>query len=161
MPVPSTKTDSPTEVSGENFRPIFPVTAALMLVLSLIAVGCGDGRPSRLPMSGQVLIDGEPLTFGSVQFVPTNARPSVAKLDEEGRFTLSCYGEKDGIVPGVHRVQVNAAEWISDNERKWHAPPKYFRYQTSGITQEVTETTEAVVINLTWNGKKPFVEKVR
>jgi hypothetical protein len=112
-------------------------------------------------MTGQVLIDGKPLTHGSVKFVPTGARPSVAKLDEEGRFTLSCYGDQDGIVPGIHRVSVNGSEYISNNQRKWHAPPKYFRFQTSGLTQEITEETESVEINLTWNGGKPFVERTR
>ena len=134
----------------------------LCLPLTVVAlVGCSDGRPGRVSLSGQVLIDGKPLTYGSVRFVPNDARPSVAKLDAEGRFTLSCYGEKDGIIPGVHRVQVNAAEWISDNQRKWHAPPKYFRFQTSGLTQEISESTESLVINLTWDGGKPFVERVR
>ena len=112
-------------------------------------------------MTGKVLIDGKPLTYGYIRFVPKGARPSGAKLDDQGQFTLSCYGENDGIIPGVHRVSVNAGEWIGDNERKWHAPPKYFRYQSSGLTQEITESTESIVINLTWDGGKPFVERVK
>ena len=129
--------------------------------LGLSAAGCSDGRPERALVSGQVLIDNEPLSFGFIRFVPKGARPSGGTLDENGRFTLSCDGENDGIVPGVHRVQVNAGEWISNNERKWHAPPKYFRYQTSGLTQEITGPTDSLVIQLTWDGRKPFVERVQ
>ena len=132
-----------------------------LFVLLTVLIGCSDGRPERLLVSGQVLIDGEPLSYGYIRFVPQGARPSGGKLDEQGRFTLSCYGENDGIVPGVHRVAVNSAEWLNAKERKWHAPPKYFRYRTSGITQEITGPTDSLVVNLTWDGGKPFVERVR
>lgn len=132
-----------------------------LLAVMATALGCGDGRPDRVQMTGQVLIDGEPLTHGFVRFIPDDARPSGAELDEEGRFTLSCYEEEDGVIPGVHRVEVDASEWISSTKRKWHAPPKYFSYKTSGLTQEVTESTESLVINLTWDGGKPFIERTR
>ena len=126
-----------------------------------VAVGCGDGHPPRKQVSGQVLIDGQPLTFGFVRFVSNHGRPASAKLDDEGKFTLSSYGEHDGVIYGVHSVEVNAGEWIGDTQRKWHAPPKYFSYRTSGLTEEITESTESLVINLTWDGGKPFVENVR
>lgn len=134
--------------------------SSLFLLLTLVA-GCSDGRPERLLVSGQVLIDGEPLTFGFIRFVPKGARPSSSKLDEQGHFNLSCYDKHDGIIPGVHRVEVNAAEWLSGKKRKWHAPQKYFRYKSSGLTQEITGPTDSLVINLTWDGGKPFVERVR
>lgn len=137
--------------------------AGLVCLLGSLALvlGCGDGRPERFAVSGQVLIDGEPLTYGSIKFVPEGARPSSGKLDEQGRFVLSTYGKNDGIIPGTHRVEVNAAEWLSGKKRKWHAPPKYFRYKTSGLTQEITGPTDSLVINLTWDGGEPFVERVR
>ncbi len=133
----------------------------IAVVLMLVLVGCGDGRPKRMDVSGQVLIDGVPLTHGIVRFVPSGARPSVGKLDEQGRFTLSCYGKADGVVPGVHRVEVNGSEYISNDERKWHAPPKYFNYRRSGITQEITGPTDDLKIELTWDGGEPFIEKLR
>jgi hypothetical protein len=123
--------------------------------------GCGDGRPERLPVSGQVLIDGQPLTYGYIRFVPTGSRPSGGPLDEQGRFTLSCYEKNDGIIPGVHRVEVDGSESISSKKVKWHAPKKYFRYTNSGLEQEITEPTDSLVINLTWDGGKPFVEESR
>ncbi len=143
-----------------------PARAGLFLVcLSLLLLfactGCGDGRPKRLQVSGQVLIDGEPLTFGYIRFVPQGARPSGGRLDEQGRFTLSCYGENDGIVPGVHQVEVDASESLSGKKVKWHAPKKYFRYSSSGLTQEIRESTDSMLIELTWDGGKPFVEQTR
>jgi hypothetical protein len=44
---------------------------------------------------------------------------------------------------------------------KWHAPKKYFRYKSSGLTEEITGPTDSLVINLTWDGGKPFVERIR
>jgi len=137
----------------------------LAIVVAIAAVsmstGCSDGRPERLPVSGQVLIDGKPLGFGFIRFVPTGARPSMSQIDEQGRFTLGCYAKDDGIIPGVHQVEVDAAESISSTQKRWHAPKKYSRYNTSGLTQEITEPTDSLVINLTWGGGKPFTEQVR
>lgn len=136
--------------------------AVILLGLVMIwNVGCGDGRPERISVSGQVLIDGQPLTYGYIRFVPTGSRPSSGRLDEQGRFTLSSYEKNDGIVPGVHRIEVDASESISSKKIKWHAPKKYFRYTNSGLEQEITEPTDSLVINLTWDGGKPFVEELK
>ena len=134
---------------------------SILLLMPVVLCGCGDGRPDRVLVSGQVLIDGEPLTYGFIRFVPQGGRPAGGKLSDEGRFTLSCYDKNDGITPGKHRVEVDGSEWLSDRERKWHAPPKYFRYNTSDLIQEITKSTDSLVIQLTWNGGKPFVERVR
>jgi hypothetical protein len=112
-------------------------------------------------VSGQVLIDGKPLDYGFIRFVPKGGRPAGGRLDDQGRFTLSSYGSNDGIITGVHRVEVDGSETISSTQKKWHAPKKYFRYKTSGIEQEITGPTDSLVINLTWDGGKPFVERVR
>ncbi|MEX2309185.1 MAG: hypothetical protein WD738_16415 [Pirellulales bacterium] len=136
-------------------------TSLLLLIATVVAIGCGDGRPKRLAVSGQVLIDGKPLGYGFVRFVPQGSRPSGGRLDEQGRFTLSCYGANDGIIPGVHRVEVDGSESISATQTKWHAPKKYFRYKSSGLQQEITGPTDSLVINLTWDGGKPFVERTK
>ncbi|WP_146453297.1 hypothetical protein [Bythopirellula polymerisocia] len=112
-------------------------------------------------MSGQVLIDGEPLTHGFIRFVPEVGRQAAARLDEEGRFTLSTYEKHDGVTPGIFKIEVDGSEEISAKKRKWHAPKKYFRYSTSDLTQSITEPTDSLVINLTWDGGEPFVERLR
>lgn len=133
----------------------------LLCGAQVLGSGCGDGRPKRLAVSGQVLIDGKPLSYGYIRFVPQGARPSGGNLDDDGRFTLSCYSKNDGIIPGVHQVEVDASESLSSTKVKWHAPKKYFRYNTSGLTQKIEESTDSLVIELTWDGGKPFVERVR
>ena len=65
-----------------------------------------------------------------------------------------------GLSP-AHRVEVDGSESLSATQLKWHAPKKYFRYRTSELTQEITGPTDSLVINLTWDGGKPFVERVK
>jgi len=136
---------------------------SLRLVFLLLAIGlagCGDGRPERVPVAGQVLIDGKPLTLGYIRFVPADARPSGGQIGADGRFTLTCYDGQDGAVLGPHRIEVAAGEDLSQNAKRWHAPKKYADATTSGLGQEVTGPTDSLVINLTWDGKAPYVERV-
>ena len=132
--------------------------AMLQAAFLLLAAGCGDGRPARVAVSGQVLIDGKPLTVGNVKFVPSGSRPSSGRLDESGRFALTCYDGEDGIVPGVHRVQINSMEVLDDSKVKWLAPPKYADFRNSGLSFDITEPTDDLTIELTWDGGKPFVQ---
>jgi hypothetical protein len=104
------------------------------------------------------LIDGKPLTLGNIKFVPEGARPSSGKLDSEGRFTLTCYDGDDGVVPGKHRAQISAMEVIGPTKVKWFAPPKYADFRTSELEYEITEPTDDLKIELTWDGGAPFVQ---
>ena len=86
----------------------------LLAVLSVMVLpGCGDGRPERVPVSGQVLIDGEPLGVGFIRLVPENARPASARIGPDGRFTLGTFEQDDGAVPGTHPVVVRAGEALT------------------------------------------------
>jgi hypothetical protein len=121
-------------------------------------VGCSDGRPARVTVSGQVLIDGVPLSQGNIKFVPEGARPSAGTIAEDGRFTLTCYDGNDGVVPGTHRVQISASEILDESKVKWWAPKKYCNFRKSGLTFEITEPTDDLKVELTWDGGKPFIE---
>lgn len=126
--------------------------------LLVVAIGCSDGRPQRVPISGKVLIDSKPLTYGTIQFVPTGARASQGTIDKDGRFTLTCFGDGDGAVLGQHTVTVAGGEPISSTKIRWHAPKKYLNPQTSGLTHQVSKPDDQVTINLTWAGGKEFIE---
>ena len=131
----------------------------LLLCSVIVASGCGDGRPARVPVSGHVLIDGQPLTRGNVKFVPQNGRPSSGKIGDDGSFALTCYDGGDGALMGVHRVQVSANRIISDNKIEWFAPRNYSDFRTSGIEIEVTKPIGDLRIELKSNGKKlPYIE---
>src|SRR5688500_8443177 len=101
----------------------------LLGCLTLVA-GCSD-RPEIVPISGKVLIDGQPLTHGTIMVMPDNARASFGTIAPDGSFTLTCYDEGDGCVPGTHKVTVSAVEALSSSKQKWHAPRKYTEPDTS------------------------------
>jgi hypothetical protein len=130
------------------------------LCFNIVAVaGCGDGRPERVPVSGVVLIDGQPLTRGNVKFVPVNGRPSVGKIGEDGQFQLTCYDGTDGAILGTHRVQVAASRVISDSKIEWFAPRSYADFRTSGLEVEVDKPRNDMKIELTWGERKgPYIE---
>src|SRR5262245_1469612 len=121
--------------------------AAAVLCILFFA-GCDDGRPALVPVSGHVLIDGKPLTYGFIRFLPPNARASSAKLDENGRFALKCLQDGDGVVVGQHSVAVLGAEQISSVRTLWHAPKKYVDYRTSGLAKEIMGPTSDLEINI-------------
>ena len=138
---------------------VFLLTSAAICAMAIASLaGCSDGRPTRVAVSGKVLIDGKPLTTGIVQLVPDDARPAAGKLDSEGRFTLTSYDGDDGVVLGTHRVMVAAKEMISESKAKWLTPPKYADLRSSGLSVEITEPTDDLTIELTWDGGKPFVQ---
>ena len=126
-----------------------------------VITGCSDGRPERFPVSGQVLIDGEPLTVGQVMVAPKGAKASVGSVDENGRFTLSCHEIGDGVVPGTHPVAVTAREQLTPTSQRWLAPKRYQDPKTSGIEVTVDGPKDDWIIELQWEGGKPFVEQFK
>ena len=150
-------------LSASNNRRAYRSSAPLLAMLaglSAAALGCGDGRPTRIPIEGQVLIDGKPLAFGQILFHSKEHRPATSRIDSEGRFRLSTYEKGDGCVAGAHQVTVNAGENLSSTARRWHAPKKYAEISSSGLVVEVNNNAEPVRIDLTWSGGKAFVEKL-
>jgi len=133
------------------------LAAACSLVM--LMAGCGDGRPARVPVSGQVLIDGQPVTCGFISIAPEDARMSTGQIGADGRFTMSCFGGDDGVVPGTHKATVAAFRQIDDATRQWFAPKKYSEIETSGLTVTIDGATDSLLVNLTWGGGKPFVER--
>jgi len=151
--------------------PALAVSVSL-LVLCLLALNWPDHRPERVPVAGQVLIDEQPLTSGTVFFLPEGGgRPAVGRIDPNGRFTLACYDDADGAIPGRYRVEIapsslEGEELTVDPSREgtpsvgspttgevaWPVPERYLLAETSGLAVEITGPTRDLVIRLTTEG---------
>jgi len=128
---------------------LFLVACLLLPLLS----GCGDGRPERVPVSGTVTIDGEPVTAGYIRLIPPDARPAGGDIGPDGSFTLTTFEPNDGAVTGEHVVTVIAME-SRDNGTimRFQVPAKYSDPSTSDLTVNISEPTDSLPIELTWEG---------
>jgi hypothetical protein len=130
-----------------------------LLAALLVALDGCSGHPTRVPVSGWVFIDGQPLKKGNIKFVPQDGRPSGGKIEEDGHFALTCYDGQDGALLGTHRVQVASNRIISDSKIEWFAPPKYADFRTSEISVEVSQPINDLKIDLTWGDRKgPYIQ---
>jgi len=140
-------------------RPCLAMWRCFVIFPAVALAGCGDGRPTRVPVAGIVLIDGEPLKSGNIKFVPKNGRPSSSKIGEDGSFSLTCYDGNDGALLGTHRVQISSNRIISDSKIEWFAPREYADFRTSGIEVDVTKPVEDLKIDLSWGARKgPYID---
>jgi hypothetical protein len=145
-----------------HFRLRFVGNVTALALAFICASGCGDGLPPRVPVSGKVTIDGQPVTFGSIRFVPADGgRLATAQIANDGSFTLTAYKLNDGCVPGTHRVAVYAVEEVNDTTGRWYVPRKYSIANSSGLSYTITEPTDSLKIELTWGGVKgPVVDRL-
>lgn len=97
-----------------------PVLAGLCLVCAFL-IGCGgSGRPTTIPVTGSVSVNGEaPQYSGALFFAPLEVaegyprRGGRALFDLDGRFEATSFEDGDGLVPGKYRVRVES----------WKQPP--------------------------------------
>ena len=121
-----------------------PRACLLCVALAVLPAGCGGGRPYKVaPVSGRVLLDGKPLAYATVQFVPVagaaseNPPPSsVGLTDQDGRYelVLTDANRTKGAVVGKHMVLISLGEEASAHDTKptFHKqlPDRYNRKST-------------------------------
>jgi hypothetical protein len=106
--------------------------------------GCGNSdQLETAPVSGRVLIDGKPLTTGTVAFIPQQGRGARGNIQSDGSFELSTYQNGDGAVLGTHRATVTAIEsggsssQPEERDIKYLTPARYSIAGESGLVFEV------------------------
>lgn len=140
----------------------------IVLAIALTGInlsGCTEPTELRVPVSGVVLIDGHPLTSGSIRLFPTSGRPVSSDIQSDGSFRLGEHSVAEDrksldVLPGHYRVAVSAAEVIDadQEEVRWLAPSRYADFRSSGIEVEVAEAEDDLLINLTWEGSDELVD---
>ncbi len=87
---------------------VLPTIAALTIAPLW---GCGGGsNPAVTPVEGKVSYKGQPVTTGTISFVPENGNLASGKIRPDGTYRLSTFGEGDGAVPGKYKVGIVATE---------------------------------------------------
>lgn len=129
------------EVQRRLRFPLPPSLACWIIMTGMFGtlVGCG-GEGSVHPVSGHVRSpDGRRPTFGTVEFkADPGGQIATGRIEQDGSFRLSTFGNGDGAVAGRHRaiiVQVVNTEHVP-LEKHHHVldvHPRYARYETSGL----------------------------
>jgi hypothetical protein len=100
-----------------------------MLLIS-IGVGCGDGlnRKAVFPVTGRILVDGEPVDQLAIKCFSTGGidkeDPTISSTftDAQGNFKISTYEEGDGVPEGEYILtvrwgQLNAFSMSYDGDK--------------------------------------------
>ncbi|HEY0980963.1 hypothetical protein [Schlesneria sp. T3-172] len=113
----------------------------------LLLTGCSgsrDGRPRPVPVTGYVLVDGEPLEGTRVVFSPDDHQYAAAGVtDAEGRFQLQTFAANDGAVPGSYKIIASnfiVIEHPNGSVTETHYLPAMYRDPAkSGLTATVED----------------------
>jgi hypothetical protein len=114
--------------------------------LLVFLLGCGDANgPELTPVSGKVYFHGQPLTQGTIVFVPDESRGSTgplarADVQPDGSYHLRT-DDATGAVAGWHRVTIAAVAPPVNGAKtapRPILPDKYREPARSGLSCEIT-----------------------
>jgi len=75
-------------------------------LLALVCIAGCDGGSGLSPVTGTVMLDGQPYANAQVRFVPETGRPSIGMTDDSGVYSLTYIRDEKGAAPGSYRVDV-------------------------------------------------------
>jgi len=129
--------------------------AVLFGVSSVLLPACGpvENLPECAPVSGKVMIGGEPLSSAMITFHPEKpGNTGQAASEPDGTYTLNTYGTHDGALVGKHTVTVERYLPPMPTQpggkmpsAKATVPKKYTRPETSPLKVEVKSGTNNVI----------------
>lgn len=77
------------------------------LIVMVVAAGCGGGGATGPQISGEVTLDGAPLSYGVINFEPTvSGSVSAATPIEQGKFR---FPPQHGLTAGTYKVSIRSA----------------------------------------------------
>lgn len=122
---------------------------ALPISAAVFFGGCsGASAPDTIKVQGKVTCQGQPLTEGTVSFVPVEpaeghpSRAATGIIQPDGTYQLATFGENDGAVPGTYQVTVVSITSGPTLEEPglpevWAIPKKYGNAVQSGLTATI------------------------
>ncbi|MCA9126674.1 MAG: carboxypeptidase regulatory-like domain-containing protein [Planctomycetales bacterium] len=92
------------------------LSTSLLMGLLLLVSGCGPGGIGTVPVTGTVLVDGEPMEGVMVVFNPGDGgRAASGRTDAQGVYTLTTEVNGDGALPGSYQISVSKHEAEEDD----------------------------------------------
>lgn len=140
-------------------------------LLSTLA-GCGGGGSTapanRVSVSGTITMDGMPLTFAAVSFLPETSKAGsggFGSTDESGKYTLKWHGTDEGVPPGKYKVVLSRmsqkdgspipmGQSAADVGAVESLPPRYTDPNVSELVGEVTTADKPIDFMLVGAKKK-------
>jgi hypothetical protein len=91
-----------------------------LLCLTSLIIGCSSSN--RAEVSGTVLLDGQPIEEGSIQFIPTEGTtgPSTGGVITKGKYYIA---SRDGAIVGKNRVELRSFKMSDKKIQDPTAPP--------------------------------------
>ncbi len=96
----------------------FLICFAIVCPITLVA-GCGGDaavgkKAAIVPLTGKLLVDGQPRGGASLQFMPLSAdggaTTAYAVTEADGSFSATTYVTGDGIAPGKYKISLGSEE---------------------------------------------------
>jgi hypothetical protein len=120
----------------------------LLLGAGILASGCAKRTEPVYPVSGQVLLAGQPLAEALVVFHPIDQtrRSLPAYTDTSGRFRLTTHQPGDGAAAGAYAVTIEYRDLVQEGDEQSRAgqnrlPARYGQPETSGLRCEIIAAT--------------------
>lgn len=120
----------------------FRVATGGLLVLGCVALVLWFPRDSEPVVTGTVRLDNEPLTTGSIAWIPIEGTPGPgggAGINDEGRYEI-----KRGLRPGTYRVEIRSTRALT---RKVQNPtiPSELVYEEVSVIPEQYNTSSSLI----------------
>jgi len=136
---------------------------ALLLILILLAVGCGPDGPKTITVRGKVTLDkGKVHGPGFIYFntdgtgKETTSRPGTAEFDAEGNYEAKTFKPGDGLLPGKYVLRVDCYKTAPNMEGKpvvSHIPAKYQDAAKSGLELDVSSSSGPIAFDIDLSSK--------
>ena len=139
------------------------IVASVACLGLLCLSGCAGGDSNVGQVTGTVTIDGEPINYASVTFMPTEGRASVGLTDSQGVYTLNYVIGQKGALIGEHKVYVTTKvvkegsygensggtkDPVRKQGRKELLPKKYCDRTASELTATVEKGSNTIDFDL-------------
>lgn len=91
--------------------------------LAMSVIGCTRSGPEVGYVEGIVRMDGAPLPYATVQFLPEHGRPSIGSTDKSGRYQLMYSKDRPGALIGRHVALVSTVREDPFTDRDGNVVP--------------------------------------